>query len=98
MINLQRKNVTLFINLDTVQPATPALKLRKTIICLKEEEEGVKRDAVALQRGSFGQNQNSKLKSLIGILAPASLVHLVKCESAEVLEGIGSHQLSTDLG
>ena len=52
-------NVTLLINLDLVQPATPALKLRKAIICFKEEEEGVKRYTVALvERGSFGQNQN----------------------------------------
>ena len=52
MINLQRKNATLFINLDLVQPAAPALQLRKAIICLKKEEEGVKRYAVALQRES----------------------------------------------
>ena len=51
-------NVTLLINLNLVQPATPTLKLRKTIICLKEEEEGVKRYTVALEKGSFGQNQN----------------------------------------
>ena len=84
MINLQRKNVTLFFNLDLVQPAAPALQLRKAIICLKKEEEGVKRYAVALQR-------ESKLKIEIAhwnSCTSCSMLHLVKCETAEVLEGV----------